>query len=157
MLEHITTLSCSYHKMELDLTDNINKHQNVDETRRSSHSWDFSCPPSHHVPVLTTSSTDLERLPKIRPKISILYSVSSVRSVMAVLRSSPPSTSSFGCRRPSDWLTITTKVSKASSSASQASLKLSGVMSETRRACTSGSASDWQGRVSFPPLWGKVL
>lgn len=107
----------------------------------------------HRVPVLTPSSTDLERLPKMSPKISILYSVSSVRSVIVALRSSPPSTCSLGWPGPSAWLTIMTKVSKASSSAIQASLKLSGVTSETRRACTSGSASEWQGKVSFPPLW----
>ncbi len=123
------------------------------QSRVSVNSSDFSFLSFCCVPVLTHFRTDLERLPKMNPKISILYSVSSVRSVMVVLRSSPPTTSSLGWTGPSAWLTIMTKVSKASSSAIQSSLKLSGVTSETRRACTSGSASEWHEIVSFPPLW----
>lgn len=115
--------------------------------------FEFLFPSFHCIPVITRSCTDLERLSKLSPKISILYSVSSVSSVISAFRSSPPSTSSCGWPVPSSSLTITTNVSKASSSASQARLKLSGVMSETRRACTSGSVSEWQGKVHFLLLW----
>ncbi len=150
----MTMFSCCYHKRG-KWQDMTSFHIDyADKTSAVSvHSSKFLFPSFHRVPVLTTSITDLQRLPKMSPKISILYSVSSVRSVMSVLRSSPPSTSSLGCPGPSAWLTIMTKVSRASSSATQASLKLSGVTSETRRACTSGSASEWQGKVSFAPLW----
>lgn len=106
----------------------------------------------YHIPVLITSCIDLERLPTMSPKISIVYSVSSLRSVMAMLRSSPPSTSSLGWPGPSVWLTIITNVSKESSSANHVSLKPSGVTSETRRACTSGSVSERQGKVNFASL-----
>lgn len=106
----------------------------------------------YHIPVLIISCIDLERLPTMSPKISIVYSVSSLRSVMAMLRSSPPSTSSLGWPGPSVWLTIITNVSKESSSANHVSLKPSGVTSETRRACTSGSVSEWQGKVNFASL-----
>lgn len=103
----------------------------------------------YHIPVLTIFSIDLERFPKTSPKISTEYSVSSVRSATATLRSSPAITSSLGSAVPSGWATIITKVSMASSSAVQFNLKLWEETSETSRLCTSGSASVWKGKVSF--------
>lgn len=103
----------------------------------------------YHIPVLTIFSIDLERFSKTSPKISTEYSVSSARSVTATLRSSPAITSSLGSAVPSGWVTIITKVSMASSSAVQFNLKLSEETSETRRVCTSGSASVWKGKVNF--------
>lgn len=119
-----------------------------DVARVPVRSLGFLFPSFHCVPVLNTSNRDLERLPKMSPKISTLYSVSSLRSVITAVLSSPPSTSSRGWSKPSAWLTIMTKVSKESSSAIQESWKLLWETLETTRACTSGSNSGWHGQKS---------
>lgn len=141
-----------YVKQKLTRYDIISHWQlRQDQSRVSNQRSEFIFP-FYHIPVLITSCIDLERLPTMSPKISIVYFVSSLRSVMAMLRSSPPSTSSLGWPGSSVWLTIITKVSKESSSANHVSLKPSGVTSEIRRACTSGSVSEWQGKINFPSL-----
>lgn len=146
-------VSGHYHKAETHKIWQFFHIDNLDTTRAEFRS-EVWVPISvlYDIPVLITSCIDLECLPTMSPKISILYSVSSLRSVMVMLRSSPPSTSSLGWPGPSVWLTIITKVSKESSSANHVSLKPSGVTSETRRACISGSVSEWQGKVHFLSL-----
>lgn len=104
------------------------------------------------IPVRATAKMAWNFRPKMIPKSSISYSVSSMRPVTASVRLSPDTLICWGWPSPLESTTLRVNVSKTPSGAVHVSLKLCGVMSETKRCSTSGSASGWQNNKVVLPL-----